>query len=607
MIRTNSVVVVTLLALAAAPACGSSEARSQRGGSATKTVSHVASAATTTGSDPCALEPARRLLWGDLHVHTSYSLDSYVFNNTNTPADAYAFAQGSPRPISGNAANQASIGRKLDFAAVTDHSEFLDVMEQCVLDPAAPSYDSAYCTDYRVHKDLSVAFSTRMAQLLRPDPTEAEICDGPVGSAQCTAARMSAWQRTQEAANLATQSDCSFTALIAFEWTATTGGDNLHRNVFFGSSSVPVTPLDYIHYPTVESLWSGLDQRCTGDCRALAVPHNSNLSGGNMWNNASDSANLAQLQKYQRLVEVYQHKGNSECYPSSSPLYDPECTFEMLGNADLASRPGFIREALAQGLEAVHGKSAANNPLMLGFVGATDTHNGLPGYVAEEGWQGHAADNDDEAVDRIEDFPAFSPGAITGVWARANTRAEIFAALHRRETYATSGTRIAVRFFAKTGIASQAEADAFCADPSFPASLEAAGGVPMGAEYATNGQDVWLFVHAAKDVVDLDKIDLVEMRTDATGKVRSVTIDAGDGAVPNPTTPCVARKMPKLTGASRGLAYARVYEKKSWRWSHYDCQDPAASTTEACTKSPEQGGVDKEIQERAWTSPIFLR
>ena len=266
---------------------------------------------------------------------------------------------------------------------------------------------------------------------------------------------------------------CQFTSLVGYEWTYSVGG-TLHKNVIFATDQVPPAPLDSNAYPSQEALWHGLDQQCRGDagCEALTIPHNSNLSNGLAF--SLPPGLEAQAARYQRLVEVFQHKGGSECFYDANPdagAPEPTCDFEYAGGrAGNANQPeSYVRYGLTQGL--VRG-AAGVNPYMLGFIASTDDHNGLPGNTREDTWPGHAGRFDDTPALRldpptIQDRLYRNPGGLAVAWAEQNTRPAIFAALRRRETYGTSGTRLLVRFYQTWST------DDPCADPEFPAAIVA--------------------------------------------------------------------------------------------------------------------------------------
>ncbi len=282
---------------------------------------------------------------------------------------------------------------------------------------------------------------------------------------------------------------------MAYEWTDSqtvtdmatnmpTGVTN-HRNVIFGTAKVPAAPLSATDYPNPPALWTGLDTACTAaaGCEVVTIPHNTDLSAGVslvVWN--PTPAGVAQQQKYQVSAEIYQHKAASECYYSPAEGYnDADCQFEDIRSAKTATNIGVAAELpFATGLyrHRAVGYAAQNtaqgNPLKLGIVGATDDHNGAPGNVDEARYVGHAGRGDDVPVKRLANSPENGSGALTGAWAEQNTRDRIFAAIKRRETFATSGPRIQVRFY-------QTSDATACADPSFPKKIvDAQTAVPMG-------------------------------------------------------------------------------------------------------------------------------
>jgi hypothetical protein len=559
-------------------------------------------------------DPLGNLYWGDLHAHTSYSLDSYAAANRNDPKDAYAFARGATVPIGsgqqGSAGVRATIDRPLDFLAVTDHSEFLDVTGECLLGATARANDP-YCTAYRDQGSTaqSVLVAQAGLQLTRPDPNEPLLCQGgaPRG-ADCRAGAKSAWQKEQQAA-AAANVPCAFTSIVGYEWTAQTGTANLHRNVLFATSKVPDVPLDYVRYPTALALWTALDAQCkvADGCDAITIPHNANASFGRMWETTNEPAAIAFMERYQVLTEIFQHKGNSECLPGDA-LSDPACDFEIVPGSFLGSlfgvplapndggAEGYVRPGLARGLAyaAAHG----DNPLELGIVGATDTHNGTPGNVRERGWVGHLGTKDDTPAARIKSNLTFNPGGITGVWAAENTREQIFAALKRRETYATSGPRIVLRFYAAADVADDVEAQALCDDPSFPRALVVRGARPMGGTVRGATAKPYLFVHALKDEASLGAIDVVKLASDPGGKV---SLEVRPFPLASASRACVFWRDDEARATDQALYYARVFEEPTPRWSHHDCQ--TSPPPAACA----DGGADVSIRERAWSSPVFFK
>lgn len=577
-------------------------------------------------ADPDTTQPTRcgdysalkNAYFGDLHTHTSYSLDAYTVATRADPAAAYAFAaKMEPVTIASGSPNGAgpttTIDRKLDFLAVTDHSEFFQADYGCTVDSTSPYYGTTFCQALRNQGSLAqaTAAGTVGAQVIRANPSQPALCKQAEYAAACQKEESKAWQEVQRAAKAA-NNPCTFTSFMAFEWTNSLNQLNLHRNVIFKSEAVTPLPLDYLSYPTTSELWTALDRQCTNrpECDALTIPHNSNASGGQMF--VFSAAEVPQMQRYQTLTEIHQHKGNSECLSDTSDTGQVSaCTFEVLpGSTTDTDRPGYVRSALESGLS--YYATNKQNPLQLGLVGATDTHNSTPGHVKEEGWPGHLGITDDTAQLRVAQKSAgnmdnanrnFNPGAITGAWAEENTRESIFAAFKRREVFATSGPRIRPRFY---GFSGQSDP---CADASFPAQVVQAGGVPMGGTIKPQGTPRFV-VSALKDQTDLAQVDIIKASV-VGGQVQEKVY-----SIPLGGKTCVTWSDPAFNAAAPAFYYARVLEQPTWRWSHYDCQTlKAQSPNDWLTIAPgcdpqktqAQGGLDYKIQERAWTSPVFSK
>ena len=549
----------------------------------------------------------KNVYWGDLHTHTGLSGDAYGWGNRNMPHDAYRFASdpSAKTPIAAGAATPGplvSIDRALDWDAVTDHSEWLGATWGCgafpdggAYDPSSPYFDSAQCAAYRAQTGPGVGLIIGAAE-----KAIALECDGGhLNDPSCISFTESAWQVEIQAAHDANQ-PCKFTPLVAYEWTKAENGATLHQNVIFASESVPQAPLDSAEYPTTGDLWSGLDQQCqaSAGCDVLTIPHNPNLSLGQAYQIPPGVQAMQQMNHYQRLTEIHQHKGNSECFAGDAAL-DPTCDFEHVpvsgGGSEIPQN--FVRHAIASGIASYDAQRDAGgtpvDPMQMGIVGATDDHNGIPGFVKEDTWQGHVGDSDDTPAGRLKRW-YHNPGGITGVWAEQNTRDRIFAALARRETFATSGPRIAVRFYEVWSAADFCGADA--GGGSFPGNVIAAGGVPMGGTMASGSGSPTFIVNALKDSDDLAEVDIIKGSIVAgtlKEEVQRFTPSAG-GSV------CTQWNDPAFDAASPAFYYVRILQVPTWRWSHYDCQaDPGAA---GC--GPD-GGLDEMIQERAWTSPIW--
>lgn len=555
--------------------------------------------------EPCSsVDPLRQVFWGDLHVHTRYSFDAWVYDVDLTPDDAYAFAMGQPVQLP---SGTVQLQRPLDFAAVTDHSEFLGEIDACTR-PESPAYDETTCVNYRAGSASSVQlFGTRLAV---EDPERPEdICR----SVDCLVLAGSVWTRTQRAAEAAydRSSDCRFTSFVGYEWTGATGVSNYHRNVIFRDERVPDLPTSYMEAPSAGELWAALDRDCLDGgigCDVLVIPHNSNLSNGNMFPAVDDSEEAERRSSLEVLLEVYQHKGDSECRPELLGgvlgSEDELCGFEKVrreppedcGEGDgaggmiyggCASKRDYARGILLAGLEGQ--QTVGVNAYRLGLMASTDTHSGTPGAVEEEGWLGHLGDAEDEPQERLAN-PGLnpggnidSPGGLVAVWADSNDRDALFDAMLRREVYGTSGPRIAVRFFG-------GDLDAeLCASQDFVAQGYARG-VPMGGILSTGT----FGVSALADPLgaDLERIQIIKGWVDDEGSHIQV-IDVAEGPA---ASLCAVWTDPDFDAGVPAFYYARVLQVETPHWSVGDCAQVEA---EACDWLP------GTIQERAWTSPIW--
>ena len=523
----------------------------------------------------------RSVFFGDLHVHTSYSSDAYAWNARLTPDDAYSFARGRSVALSGTVTHQ--LGRPLDFAAVTDHSEL-----------------------------LSHAAGTRRG----------------------------AWEREQQAAALALDAaNCSFTSFVAYEWT---GGYWQHRNVIFRNQHVPRIPISSADVHTAEALWGSLRKQClearTG-CDVLAIPHNTNLSAGLTFRlePGMDAADAALRSRMEPLVEMYQAKGNSEC-KRGVDTDDPLCNFELLGRSACdGSNAGhctpvcsgtavhgceaplsYVRNALKKGLLVE--EETGENPLRLGIIASTDTHSGTPGSTEESNFKGAHGNLELDPRDRLIPERRFGAGGLAAVWSEENSRESLFLALRRRETYGTSGTRPAVRFFGGFALP-----QGLCGRHDLVAVGYHAG-VPMGGALSGRtgaGRRPRFVVWAQRDPgepgrtgTQLQRIQIIKGWVDrATGKAMekvfevagspqngaSVDVATCTRSGPGHDELCGELDDPRFDQQERAFYYARVIENPSCRHTAYDCLSlPPANRPAAC-----QNPSLLTLQEQAWTSPIW--
>lgn len=556
----------------------------------------------------------KNLYWGDLHVHTANSLDAYGVGTRNGPLQAYAFAQGQALTLADNK-TQIKIDRPLDFTAVTDHAELFGARHICF---HTKHKKKAYC---RGLKNLGRRRTTSAiglflyagANVLSEKPKLPFLC-GQKG-VNCLAAAQSVWRDVQKAAHSAYR-HCSFTTFAAYEWTPTPKGLHFHRNVIYANEKVPDMAFDYVRYPKREDLWKALQRHCieakgeAKGCDVLAIPHNPNFSNGRAFQVEDDSqASLALRSQFEKLVEIHQTKGNSECL---NPYGDDrkDCSFEIAYNftalgdrswLKLGSkmpkqrwdqlRSSYVRSSLIRGLKMYTASgSKRQNPLKLGFVASTDTHNATPGNVKEKGFVGQHSMLDQTTKQRRKRLPDSNPGGLVAVWAEENTRAAIFAALKRRETYATSGPRIRVKLHQTWAKGDLCQAGA----------LDGEGHIPMGGTMPArrSGQGTARFVvKAMMDKHRLQRIDLIRLSYTKGAPKRDVFSLSADDTKQGDTTMCRVWADSAFDPKAPTLWYARVVEMPSKRWSKYDCEK-----ANNCKQFPH---MDKMIQERAWTSPIW--
>ena len=614
---------------------------------------------------PCrTFDLFRSPYFGELHVHTRFSADAYIFGTRITPPDVYAFARGGTIPLADDDEQQtrsATIDRPLDFAAVTDHAEFFGEVRVCDT-PSSPAFDSHLCQILKQAEPPSRQFPTIVNWLFPagiPDPPHLSLCQTP--GVDCSAAAVSAWQDEQAAAAAAYDrtSACAFTTFIGYEYTASPIGRHLHRNIIFRNEHVPAAAASYIETAgggIPQGVWSAIETEClnagTG-CEAVIIPHNSNLSGGLQFFDPADANEALRRQTLEPLVEVHQIKGNSECRfdrlaRAGAGTADELCTFEQdphpdqtpgeaVPSIDAYPQRNMVRNALKDGL--AFEQKLGVNPFRFGFVGGTDNHDGAAGSVDESGWAGGQGNNDSSPARQIGDEMRTNPGGLTVAWAEENSRDAIFSALARRETYATSGTRPVVRFFAGD------LAGVRCGSRTLVRDAYASG-TPMGGELgAVRGARSPRFVAwamkdpgtASQPGTDLQRIQIVKGWTDARGRTHERVYDvagkANTGADVDPATCaprgkgfrelCAEWRDPHFKRGQRALYYVRVLENPTCRWSTRVCRaagvDPFAN---ACAAQAAQAGpafadcclgpandafMDPVIQERAWTSPVWYR
>jgi len=623
-----------------------------------------------------AHDPLRNVFFGDLHVHTGLSADAYATNTRVTLDEAYGFARGEevllpPLDERGRGTRPTRLERPLDFAAITDHAENFGEVAICT-DPEDPAYSSPNCIGYRnpvAHGQEANSIVLRMAALMGVEPMVAArnidverptaVC-GEDG-ARCAVAARSVWQSVQDAAERWDDKSaaCEFSTLIAYEWTLTPNFTKIHRNVIFRNTHVPEAPISSIDETRASGLWRRLREECleagTG-CDVIAIPHNSNLSNGNLFasetpegaSREEQAKRAAERARLEPLVEIMQVKGDSECRNGLGGVLgapDEFCSFEEfrppdaedcgegVGDGALAgrgcvSRRDYVRNVLTEGL--AEADRLGVNPFEFGLIASTDTHNGTPGDVEEYSFEGAGGFRDADPVTRlgISDSTIVVPdllknaGGLVALWAEENSRESLFQSMKRRETYGTSGPRIQVRLFGGWEYP-----ESIC-DEGALAAQGYAGGVPMGSSL----RDRPKMADAPRFVVSafrdpgipshpgglLQRIQIVKGWVDDEGALNERVYDVAGGANgagvdvrtcqpsgPGADTLCSVWRDPDFDPQSRAVYYARVLENPSCRWSGWEClrlrERGGDATPAVCLENDAQ----HVIQERAWTSPIW--
>ncbi|PWJ34203.1 DUF3604 domain-containing protein [Sediminitomix flava] len=571
------------------------------------------------------INPLKQAYFGELHMHTSFSLDAYIGGTRLTPDDAYRAAKGEEMIILNK---PFKLKRPLDFCAVTDHAEYIGEM-LTVMSPNAAGYNDIEPTQVRTAKTKE-----EKSELFKKLVVDNNRSARPKHLSYYTgnASIKSAWQMIIDAAEK-NYIPGKFTTFIAYEWSAAPNSANLHRNIIFRDNVVPDFPKSYIDINREEELWEWLSKITTEGSTVLAIPHNSNASNGDMFNSKdSDGSPLstayaARRQQFERAIEIMQIKGNSEVHKELWPT-DEFADFENANSIYSKKRKlkknNFVRYALTKGMEYQH--KLGVNPFKYGIVGGTDNHNGMPSNVEEDNWEhGSHGVEDFEAKQRtIGDLTGWAkisdlnPGALTAVWAESNTRGSIWDAIYRRETYATSGPRIRVRFYG---------GNHFDRKPKDYVELVNDGeqnGVPMGSDLIVDeGDRPEFLVWALKDDIgpNLDRIQIIKGWYDGKELQEKIfNIALSDNRVENPdgSVEPLDAKVDFKTGfwsqdkgavklmthwedkefnpAYEAYYYVRVLQLPTARWNTWD-------EIREGVKYPTE--VPRVVVERAWTSPIW--
>ncbi|MFL5242886.1 MAG: DUF3604 domain-containing protein [Gemmataceae bacterium] len=584
-----------------------------------------------------------RPLFGDTHLHTAVSMDAGAFGCRLGPRDAYRFAKG--EELVASMGERVRLSRPLDFLVVAHHSDGMGFFPQMMAGDAAILAEPKGRQWYNMIRegkgaDAAIDIISSFSQGTFPKA---------IMPLPGTPAYRKAWRDNIAAADAANEPH-RFTAFIGYEWTSNTAGNNLHRNVIFrddGSKARLVEPLitqKPLGSDNPRDLWKWMaayEEKTGGN--VLAIAHNGNLSNGRMFpfvdtftGKPLDRDYAEKRARWERLYEATQIKGDGETHPFLSPN-DEFAAFERWdkGNLDLSELKKnemlafeYARSALENGLKLENDLGV--NPYKFGMIGSTDAHTGLA-TADQDNFFGKVSPSEPSSTRATKPFVKTELATImsweevasgyAAVWATDNTREAIFDAMERRETYATTGPRMAVRFFGGW------EFEAKDANTRMPANVGYAKGVPMGGDLkdAPAGKPPTFLVGALKDPIgaNLDRIQVIKGWLDAAGKVHEKVYDAvwsGDrkpdaktGKVPaigssvdvaNATwTNTIGApelitvwKDPEFDRDLRAFYYARVIEIPTPRWTAYDAHHFGI-------KLPKE--VPMTAQQRAYTSAIW--
>ncbi len=605
--------------------------------------------------------PMRQAYFGDLHVHTSNSFDAYAFGTIATPEDAYRYAQG--KSLQHPSGYQMQLQNSLDFYAVTDHAMFMGVVKEA-------ANRSTLMSDYPeaelVH-NLNSPENMGILSLIKRGEVFSSfipnvlngILENRIDRTLVEQITREAWADAIRAANDAYLPG-EFTTFAGYEYTSSTNDrGNLHRNVIFKNTDrLPAVPFSRLNSQNPEGLWDWMDKLREAGIESIAIPHNSNGSNGEMfklvdWSEKPfDTSYSVQRLRNEPIVEITQVKGTSDTHPLLSPN-DEWSNFEIAPfrvGTKLPSKPNgsFVRQAYLRGLTTTARDGI--DPYRFGLIGSSDTHTGaisldeknffskaglmdgtpeLRGSIPVSFAYGSIIKYLDPGLIKTIDgkdylagssFEFWSASGLAGVWAEENTRESIYAALKRKETFATSGPRIRVRLFASYNFSPGDEENTEVIDKAY------SSGTPMGSEIKARNLSPYFLAMASSDPlsqplqrlqvikgylkngVPVEKIydiacpgnnqpDLKTYRCPNNGaKVNLSDCSTYQGT--SATAFSVLWKDPEFETKSDAFYYLRVLENPSCRWSTWDAIK---------NKREPRSDLPKTIQERAWSSPIWLR
>ena len=593
----------------------------------------------STSYSPYAAESiARNVYWGDTHLHSSLSSDAFGLGVALGPEAAFRFASG--ETVTSTGGIETRLSRPLDFMVLADHAESLGMMNlvregdpRVTGDPEIQRWHELLNGTAAQRKTFQQEFFERKTR---------QVAFRKLGMAGTPELGKSIWQDTLAVAEKYNKPH-HFTSLLGFEWTSAPSGSNLHRVVIFRDNSKrvgEVLPLSSRGNAPVDELWDYLAgyEKSTGG-QVLAIPHNGNLSNGLMFpvterygDGMVDSDYAARRARWEPVVEVTQIKGDGEAHPLLSPD-DEYADYETWGTGNFEGVPKtddmfefeYARPALKNGLALE--QTLAVNPYAFGMIGSTDAHTALAAVEENNFFGKHSGVEPGEqrwshlvgraGEQAVQGWQQASSG-YAAVWARENTREALWDAIKRREVYATTGSRISVRFF---GGYDFEPGDATTPDI---AAVGYAKGVPMGGVLAGGKSAPNFLVMAARDPLgaNLDRIQVVKGWMDVNGglheKIYNVswsgerelnrdgslsdvgsTVDVKQASWQNSIGAAELATVwqdPQFDPAQRAFYYLRVLEIPTPRWTAYDARRFGATLGDQ---------VPMSTRERAYTSPIW--
>ena len=608
-------------------------ARSRAKGSAPALTDVAAITAKATSAaranSPAQVErnPDRDAYFGETHQHTSWSFDAYIFGNHITgPADAYKYWKG--ETIKHPLGYDIKIDTPLDWAGVTDHSEYAGVV-RLSNDPSSPLSKMPIAQKLIVHQpsDIQKIYFWLGTSMVEGKPIPELVKPEVAGTV---------WKENNQAADEANEPG-KFTAFCPTSGPLHLIIRNMHRNVFFKDcAKVPEMPFSSLDSAHPEDLWKWMDTQRKAGIELLAISHNANLSDGHMYPTDVDSygrpidaAWAESRDRNERLIEMKQIKGSSETHPALSPN-DEFSNFEIM--TYLLGEPqgrfdhivgSYARQALKDGLAMQDSKGY--NAYKFGFVGGSDSHNTGTPYRQDNFFGAHAAE-DGTIEGRMAghifagmDTRYENPAGVSGVWAEENTRASIFEAMQRKETFAASGPHIRLRFFGGWNYKDTVVDDKDWVKTGYR------DGVPMGGDLKKIDSKAPTFiVWAVKDPTsgNLDRIQIVKGWTKsgqsfekifdvvwsgdrkpdvASGKVPAIgsTVDLANATYTNTIGSTELKTVwtdPEFDPSLHAFYYARALEIPTPRWTTIQAHQLGVPIPDV---------VAATVQERAWSSPIW--